>query len=478
MKKQAYKKIGFWIGLVLFFLILVSPAPQTISIEAWHVAAVALLMAAWWGTEAIPLPVTALLPLALFPLLQITDFKTAATSYANPNIFLFMGGFILALAIQSSGLHKRLALTVIGVISNSAANLVGAFMGISFFISMWVMNTSTTLMLLPICLAICSNIKESLQVISKKEFNNFEISLLLGTAYAASIGGMSSLVGTAPNIVFAGFMQENFSIEISFLSWMKVALPIGLIMVISAFVILTKFIYPLNFTFNKTARKKINLTLNKLGPISKDEKKVFLVFIITALLWVTRTYLIEYKIFTGLTDAGIAIIAAISLFIIPSQNKKTELLVWNEAKKLPWGLLILFGGGLSLAKAINSSGLGQWLGEAFILAINFKPWVLVLLIVTFIIFLTELTSNTATTSTFLPIVASIAVALSVSPSSIAIPLVLASSLAFMLPVATPPNAIVYGSGKLTIKNMIKAGFILNLIGIIIISLAFNFIFKS
>ena len=476
MNIQAYKKIGFWIGLILFFLIFLSPPPQSISSEAWHIAAVALLMATWWGTEAIPLPVTALMPLALFPILKIMDFTEAASSYANPNIFLFLGGFILALAIQSSGLHKRLALNVIASISNSATTLVGAFMGISFFISMWVMNTSTTLMLLPICLAICSNIKESLPNISNKNSKNFEISLLLGIAYAASIGGMSSLVGTAPNIVFAGFMQENYAIEISFLSWMKIALPIGLIMLISTFIVLTKFIYPSNFNINNETRKKISTTLDKLGSISKDEKKVLLVFIITAFLWVTRTYLKEYNIFSGLTDSGIAIIAAISLFIIPSQNKKTDLLVWNETKKLPWGLLILFGGGLSLAKAINSSGLGQWLGESFILAINFEPWIMVLLIVTFIIFLTELTSNTATTSTFLPIAASIAIATSVSPLNIAIPLVLASSLAFMLPVATPPNAIVYGSGRLTIANMIKAGFILNIIGIILITTAHNFIF--
>ena len=476
MNIQAYKKIGFWIGLILFFLIFLSPPPQSISSEAWHIAAVALLMATWWGTEAIPLPVTALMPLALFPILKIMDFTEAASSYANPNIFLFLGGFILALAIQSSGLHKRLALNVIASISNSATTLVGAFMGISFFISMWVMNTSTTLMLLPICLAICSNIKESLPNISNKNSKNFEISLLLGIAYAASIGGMSSLVGTAPNIVFAGFMQENYAIEISFLSWMKIALPIGLIMLVSTFIVLTKFIYPSNFNINNETRKKISTTLDKLGSVSKDEKKVLLVFIITAFLWVTRTYLKEYNIFSGLTDSGIAIIAAISLFIIPSQNKKTDLLVWNETKKLPWGLLILFGGGLSLAKAINSSGLGQWLGESFILAINFEPWIMVLLIVTFIIFLTELTSNTATTSTFLPIAASIAIATSVSPLNIAIPLVLASSLAFMLPVATPPNAIVYGSGRLTIANMIKAGFILNIIGIIFITAAHNFIF--
>ena len=476
MNTQAYKKIGFWVGLILFFGVFLSTPPHSISNEAWYIAAVALLMASWWGTEAIPLPVTALLPLALFPLLQIMDFKEAAVSYANPNIFLFMGGFILALAIQSSGLHKRIAFNVIASISNSATSLVGAFMGISFFISMWVMNTSTTLMLLPICLAICSNIKESLPNISPKNSRNFEISLLLGIAYASSIGGMSSLVGTAPNIVFAGFMQENYAIEISFIDWMKIALPIGLIMLISGFLVLTKFIYPANFEINHITKKTINLNLNKLGPMNRDEKKVLVVFLITAFLWVTRTYLKDYNIFIGLTDAGIAIIAAISLFIIPSQNKKTDLLIWDETKKLPWGLLILFGGGLSLAKAINSSGLGQWLGEAFILAVNLKPWIMVLLIVTFIIFLTELTSNTATTSTFLPIAASIAIATSISPLSIAIPLVLASSLAFMLPVATPPNAIVYGSGKMTIRDMIKAGFALNIIGIIIITIAYILIF--
>jgi len=476
MNTQAYKKIGFWIGLALFLGVYFSSPPESISIEAWYIAAVALLMATWWGTEAIPLPVTALLPLALFPLLQIMDFKETAVSYANPNIFLFMGGFILALAIQSSGLHKRMALNVISSISNSSKSLVGAFMSISFFISMWVMNTSTTLMLLPICLAICSNIKESLPNITSKNSKNFEISLFLGIAYAASIGGMSSLVGTAPNIVFAGFMQENYAIEISFLDWMKIALPIGLIMLISGFVVLTKFIYPAHFNINHEVKRKINLSLNKLGPINKDEKKVLIVFLITAFLWVTRTYLKEYNIFIGLTDAGIAIIAAISLFIIPSQNKKTDLLIWDQTKKLPWGLLILFGGGLTLAKAINSSGLGQWLGELFIMAIDFKPWIMVFLIVTFIIFLTELTSNTATTSTFLPIAASIAIATSISPLNIAIPLVLASSLAFMLPVATPPNAIVYGSGKLTIGNMIRAGFILNIIGIVVITLGYILIF--
>ena len=476
MPTQAFKKFGFWFGLILFTIIIISNAPASISDQAWLVASVAVLMAIWWGTESIPLPVTALLPLALFPLMGIMSFQDAAASYASPSVYLFLGGFILALAIQSSGLHKRMALSVIASFSNSASGRVGILMAISFFISMWVMNTSTTLMLLPICLALSTNINESLPNINKKDSKSFEIALFLGIAYASSMGGMSSLIGTAPNIVFAGFMLENFAIEISFIDWMKIALPIGLTMLIIGYLVLTKLLYPIKFDMNIEAKRKINQSLYKLGPMNVDEKKVLVLFMVTAFFWVSRAYLNDIPILANLTDAGIAIIAAIVLFIIPSRNKKTELLVWEDTKQLPWGLLILFGGGLSLAKAINSSGLGQWLGESFILAVNFEPWIIVLLIVTLIIFLTELTSNTATTSTFLPIVASIGVAASISPLHIAIPIVLASSLAFMLPVATPPNAIVYGSGKLSIKDMIKAGFVLNIFGIITITSAYILFF--
>ena len=478
MHNQSYRKLGFWIGLLLFFSIVLNPTPESLSIEGWHVAAVALLMAAWWGTEAVPLPVTALIPLAALPLLQVSSLKETAISYANPHIFLFLGGFILALAIQRSGLHKRLALSVVSKVNASAGSIVGTFMCISFFISMWVMNTSTTLMLLPICLAICVNIKEALPGLSNKQIKNFEIALFLGIAYASSIGGMSSLIGTAPNIVFAGFMQENFNIDISFLDWMKIALPIGLIMLVASFIILTKIIYPSTFEINAATKNKIKKSLEELGKISRDEKKVFIIFLIAASLWIGRPYLKHHEMLLGLTDAGIAILAAIILFILPSDNKKSNLLEWDETKKLPWGLLLLFGGGLSLASSISSSGLGQWLGTSFSLLVGLKPWLIILLITTFIVFLTELTSNTATTSTFLPIATSIAVAISVAPISIAIPLVMASSLAFMLPVATPPNAIVYGSGKITIANMIKAGFILNLIGILIISLVSHYLLPA
>ena len=478
MHNQSYRKLGFWIGLLLFFSIVLNPSPESLSTEGWHVAAVALLMAAWWGTEAVPLPVTALIPLAALPLLQVSSLKETAISYANPHIFLFLGGFILALAIQRSGLHKRLALSVVSKVNASAGSIVGAFMCISFFISMWVMNTSTTLMLLPICLAICVNIKEALPGLSNKQIKNFEIALFLGIAYASSIGGMSSLIGTAPNIVFAGFMQENFNIDISFLDWMKIALPIGLMMLVASFIILTKIIYPSTFEINAATKNKIKQALEELGKISRDEKKVFIIFLIAASLWIGRPYLKYHEMLLGLTDAGIAILAAIILFILPSDNKKSNLLEWDETKKLPWGLLLLFGGGLSLASSISSSGLGEWLGTSFSLLVELKPWLIILLITTFIVFLTELTSNTATTSTFLPIATSIAVAISVAPISIAIPLVMASSLAFMLPVATPPNAIVYGSGKITIANMIKAGFILNLIGILIISLVSHYLLPA
>jgi len=270
-------------------------------------------------------------------------------------------------------------------------------------------------------------------------------------------------------------MQENFNTDISFLDWMKIALPIGLIMLVASFIFLTKVIYPSSFQINSIAKNKIKQNLKKLGVVSSDEKKVFIIFFITASLWIGRPYLKFHELLSGLTDAGIAILAAILLFILPSNDTKNNLLQWDETKKLPWGLLLLFGGGLSLASAISTSGLGEWLGSSFSLIIELKPWLIILLITTFIVFLTELTSNTATTSTFLPIATSIAVAISIAPISIAIPLVMASSLAFMLPVATPPNAIVYGSGKITTSNMIKAGFILNLIGILIISLVSHYL---
>ena len=465
---QAYKKRGFWIGLGVFFIILFSPHPESLSSAGWTVAAIALLMAIWWATEAVPVPVTALLPLALFPLLGVDDIKTTALPYANPNIYLFLGGFILALGIESSGLHKRLALRMLIAIGSSGAKLVGGFMLVSAVISMWVMNTSTTLMLLPIGLAVCATVAQTIPNFSSQERKHFEISLLLGIAYAASIGGMSTLVGTAPNIIFVGFMQETYGLEISFIDWMKLGVPLSAIMLFASWYAITKFVYPVTFIANMETKLQLKNMLYDLGPMGRDEKKVLIIFSFAAIAWMLRTLLDNF--IPLLTDAGIAVLAALSFFLIPSENNKTDLLTWDQANKLPWGLLVLFGGGLSLASSIGSSGLGSWIGQALTILDNVPPIILILAVATLIIFLTELTSNVATTSTFLPVVGAVAVALGIAPVALTIPVVLAASCAFMLPVATPPNAIVFGSGKISIPDMMKAGFALNIIGIILVTM--------
>jgi len=465
---QAYKKRGFWIGLGVFFIILFSPHPESLSSAGWTVAAIALLMAIWWATEAVPVPVTALLPLALFPLLGVNDIKTTALPYANPNIYLFMGGFILALGIESSGLHKRLALRMLITIGSSGAKLVGGFMLVSAVISMWVMNTSTTLMLLPIGLAVCTTVAQTVPNFSSQERKHFEISLLLGIAYAASIGGMSTLVGTAPNIIFVGFMQETYGLEISFIDWMKLGVPLSAMMLFASWYAITKFVYPVTFIASMETKLQLKNMLYDLGPMGRDEKKVLIIFSLAATAWMLRTLLDNF--IPLLTDAGIAILAALSFFLIPSENNKTDLLTWDQANKLPWGLLVLFGGGLSLASSIGSSGLGSWIGQSLTILSNVPPIILILAVATLIIFLTELTSNVATTSTFLPVVGTVAVALGIAPVALTIPVVLAASCAFMLPVATPPNAIVFGSGKISIPDMMKAGFALNMIGIILVTM--------
>ena len=467
---QAYKKKGFLAGLAVFIAILVLPVPEGLNQNAWLVAAVVSLMAIWWATEAIPVPVTALLPLALFPLSGVTSFKEAAMPYANPNIYLFLGGFMLALAIERSGLHKRMALHMIIAAGSSGTRLIGGFMLVAALISMFVMNTSTTLMLLPIGLAVCSVISNTIPGLTDKEINYFDTSLMLGIAYAATIGGMSTLVGTAPNIVFSAFMQETYGVEISMIDWMTLGVPLAIVMLLSAWVVLTKYVFPTTFITSDETKLYLKNMLSEQGPLSKDEIKISIIFGLTALAWMLRTILDNYQMFAGLTDAGIAIISAILLFMIPSSTSKGELLDWSDSNKLPWGLLILFGGGLSIAAQINSSGLGIWIGEGLSILSTVPPIFLILAVAALIIFLTEVTSNVATTSTFLPVFGAVALGIGVLPVSLTVPVCLAASCAFMLPVATPPNAIVYGSGKFTIATMMKAGFVLNIIGIFVVTI--------
>jgi sodium-dependent dicarboxylate transporter 2/3/5 len=446
------------------------PPPAELSSAGWIVAAIAVLMAVWWATEAIPVAVTALLPLALFPLLDITSFETAALPYANKNIYLFLGGFILALGIESSGLHKRIALKMILAVGSSGAKLIGGFMLVSALISMWVMNTSTTLMLLPIGLAVCGVISQTVPGMTDTDKANFDTALLLGIAYAATIGGMSTLIGTAPNIVFSAFMQDTYGVEISMFDWMKLGVPLAAVMLFGSWYSLTQYVFPIKFSASQEAKDELKKMLNEMGTLTKDEIRISIIFGLAVFAWVFRTLLNNIEFLSGLTDAGIAIIAAILLFMTPSASKKGDLLKWEKSKELPWGLLLLFGGGLSLAAQISSTGLGMWIGQSLMVLSTVPPIVLILAVATLIIFLTEITSNVTTTTTFLPVFGALAVAIGILPVSLTVPVCLAASCAFMLPVATPPNAIVYGSNKFTIATMMRAGIALNIIGIIVVTM--------
>ena len=483
------KTIGFFIGLIFLLFTLLTSPPAGHSNSGWYVTGVVLLMASWWATEAIPLPVTALIPLALFPLLGIYDFSDAANPaksaftkaaapYAHPNVFLFLGGFILALAIEKVNLHKRIALKMLLSLGTDAKYLIGGFMLVSAFISMWIMNTSTTLMLLPIGLAIAGVVRKTTNL--DKDFTNFQTALLLGIAYAATIGGISTPIGTAPNIVVISLIQEQ-GLEVSFNQWMLLALPISIIMLVVGWWLLTSIIFPVNISANKETKNSLQEMYQQLGAITVDEKRVLLIFILTALAWIFRDLLDDTYLLQGLTDYGIAIIAALAVFITRS-SQGSGLIEWSITTKLPWGILILFGGGLSMANAIMSSGLGKWIGG---LIPDISAVLLILLIVVLIVFLTELTSNQATTATFVPIMIILATVegnlLSDGTSNLslvaqlAIPVALAASCAFMLPVATPPNAIVYGSEKFTIAQMMKAGLYFNILGILVVTAFSTFV---
>ena len=487
----AYKNKGFFIGLITFVLVILTGLygfiPSSLaaldgstfettkdvivvnSTSAWFVFGVLVLMAIWWATEALPVAVTALLPLALFPLLNVVDFQSAADPYANKNIYLFLGGFILALGIESSGLHKRMALKMILAVGSTGATLVGGFMLVAALLSMVVMNTSTTLMLLPIGLAVCSVVANTIPNISQDQQKYFDTALMLGIAYAATIGGMSTIIGTAPNLVFVSFLEEQYGVVIDFFSWMKLGVPVAIVMLFSAWVILTKIIFPTSFEASLETKEKLSNMLLELGPLTKDEIKISFIFGFAVIAWITSR-LVRETFGIGIEDAGVAIIVSIILFMVPSSNKKNDLMQWNKTTQLPWGLLILFGGGLSLAAQVSGTGLGIWIGQGLTILKTVHPLMLIFAIATLIIFLTEMTSNVATTSTFLPVIGALAIAIGVIPVALTIPVCLAASCAFMLPVATPPNAIVYGSGKFTIATMMKAGFALNIVGIFVVSL--------
>ena len=462
-------RFGFYLGLILFIAMLLSPSPEGLSAVAWKTAAVAVLMAAWWISEAISIYATALIPIIILPLLGIADIRDTTAPYANPLIFLFMGGFIIAIAMQQWNLHRRIALRIVNFVGAKPTSIIIGFIIASAFLSMWVSNTATALMMLPIAISV-------LQFVERNDGNsshvvtNFEIVLVLSIAYACNIGGIGTLIGTPPNALLAGFLLENYGVEISFANWLMIGVPLVVVFLPVMYILLSRFIYPIKMKELPGGSEFIENQLEKLGAISTPEKRVAIVFTCTALLWIFRQLLAD--VIPGLSDAGIAITAAIALFLIPSgKNQGEKLLNWKHLKELPWGILILFGGGLSLAMAITTSGLATAIGEA-VSGLGTLPIILlVLTVILLIIFLTEITSNTATAAAFLPILAPSAIGLGQDPMLFLLPAAIAASCAFMLPVATPPNAIVYGSGKITVTQMSQAGVWLNLIASLLLTLA-------
>ncbi len=450
---------------------LLLPNPETLSIEAQRAAAIFVWMGIWWATEAVPIAITALIPLVFFPLLGVSSIEATAAPYANKNVFLFLGGFFLSIAIQKCNLHKRIALTVLRFTGTGGRSIIGGFMLSSCLLSMWIMNTSTTIMLLPIGLAIITVVKESMHELSERDKINFQVALLLGIAYAANIGGIATLIGTAPNMALNGFMEEQYGVSISFLNWMKVGMPVSLILLPMSWFTLTRISFPVNFETSSQTQETIQAMRESTGKIKTPEKRVFIIFLMTALLWVFRSPINNIPGMEGLTDPGIAMLCGLALFLTPSGGDQDHnLLEWKDAEKgVPWGILLLFGGGLTLAAVAQNTGLAAWIGN--MMPVGLSIVFLVVIFSALIIFLTELTSNLATTATFLPIVAVIATQFGFNPLLLTASIAIAASCAFMLPVATPPNAIVFGSELIKVPQMMRAGIALNIIAIVIVSIA-------
>ncbi|WP_416877243.1 SLC13 family permease [Litorimonas sp.] len=464
-----HRTLGLFAGIVAAILIYIFLRPAGLPEAGTMTAAVAALMAIWWATEAAPVAVTALLPLVLFPSLGVLPIAETAPSYAHPIIYLFFGGFVIAIAIERSGLHRRVALKTFKMFGMNGKSLIAGFMAAGAFISMWISNTSTTLMLLPIAMSVIVVIRDTIPNLAERERSDFETALLLGLAYGATLGGISTLVGTPPNALMAGFMQSTYNIEIDFRKWMLIGVPVSMIMLPLTWLALTRFIFKVNFRATKEAKAQIGIMSGNMSKITQPEIRIALIFTALVLGWIFRKPLASLTGMSELTDSGVAMAAAIAAFLIPSGKDGENLMTWEDAKRLPWGVLILFGGGLALATAMTSSGLTQWIGELLVPLGDVNIIILIIAITAMVIFLTELTSNLATTATFLPVMAAIAVETGQDPLVFVIPVTLAASCAFMLPVATPPNAIVFSSGSVSIPRMMRAGIVLNLIGVAVLT---------
>ncbi len=471
--KKTSKAAVLVAGPLLFLILQLIGKPATMPDAAFDVLCVTLWMALWWVTEVIPISVTALLPIVLFPLTGALEIEPTTAAFGHKYVFLYLGGFILAAAIERWDLHKRIALSIIKLIGTNIKLIILGFMLATAFLSMWISNTATSVMMLPIGMAIVIQLKDNPDTL-ENENKIFGKTLMLAIAYSASIGGVATLIGTPPNLVFAGIVEELYGIEIGFLKWMMLGLPISAILLFISW----KYLIGLAFNFQQKefpgGREEINRQLKALGKMGTAEKRVLVIFIITAFLWISRSFLLQQFI-PFIDDTIIAMAAAIVIFTIPAGKGKSSILTWEEAVKIPWGIILLFGGGMALAKGFSDSGLAVWIGEQLTNLENLPLFLLVLVLVAVVNFLTEVTSNLATTAMLLPILAPMALALGLHPYLLLISATLAASCAFMLPVATPPNAVVFGSGYLRIPDMIKTGIWMNIISIALLSILIYFL---
>ncbi|CAL9368892.1 Sodium-dependent dicarboxylate transporter SdcS [Nocardiopsis dassonvillei] len=470
---------GPLVGLLVYLLMPDMPLPlvegedeAVVSANGRTVAAVTAFIAIWWATEAIPIPVTSLLPLVLFPvMLEGTPIKDVASSYGSDTIFLFMGGFMLALAMQKWDLHKRIALTIVSKVGSNSAGLIGGFMLATGFITMWVSNTATAVMMLPVGLSVITVLT---QFRKGRTDANFATALMLGIAYAASIGSVATIIGTPPNVLMVGYLSDTHGITIGFGQWMLAGVPLAAVFLLLAWFVLIK-VFPPQAKRVEGAQETIRAELAGMGSMSRGEKGVSLVFALAALSWIFIPILAGTESVGGalpwlanISDAGIAMTVAVVLFLVPVDRQGTRLLDWETAVRLPWGVLLLFGGGLAISAQFTASGLSAWIGGQVSALAGVPVWVLILVAAALVLFLTELTSNTATAATFLPILGGVAMGMDMDVLTLVVPVALAASMAFMLPVATPPNAIVFGTGHVRIGEMIRGGLWLNLIALALV----------
>ncbi len=471
------KIAGLAIGAGLLLITQTVSPPEGLSPAGWTVLGVAGLMAVWWAVEAIPVPATALVPLAALPLLGARDVPETAAPYANPLVFLFLGGFLVARGLQRWGLHKRIALSIAAASGARPDTLILGFMMATAFLSMWVSNTATAVMMVPIAASVIGVVALGPEQSAAR--GQFGTAMMLGIAYAASIGGVGTLIGTPPNAFLAAYMEQTYGQDVSFARWALIALPVVAVLLPAAWLLLTRVFYPVCVapglrTTDGSGRAVLRDALAGLGPMGMAERRVLMVFVAVALAWVTRPLLQGVPGFGGLSDPAIGIIGGLALFLLPAGRGNGErgqaLLTWKDAEGLPWGVLLLFGGGLSLAEAIKETDLADWLGSG-LTSLEGMPLLLFIVIIGAVIkLLTEMTSNTATTAAFLPIATAIASATGYDPMMLAVPVAMGASCAFMLPVATPPNAVVFASGYVTIPEMVRAGIVMNLISLGVVSL--------